>query len=61
MDTESYRFTVGDTIDRIAVSDGTVTYPSNTLLAEAPVERMDRELRDHGLALRKWPFPTFVY
>ena len=48
MGTDSYRFTVG-TIECIAVSDGTFTYPSDAFVANAPVERFDQELRDHNL------------
>lgn len=43
MDTSSYRFQVG-TIECIAVSDGTFTYPSSVFVANEPVETFEREL-----------------
>ena len=51
MSAKSYRFTVG-TIECIAVSDGTFTYPSSAFVANAPVERFDQELAGHIYADR---------
>ena len=48
MSTESYRFKVG-TIECIAVSDGTFAYAPDTIVANAPLERFEQELRDHNL------------
>jgi glyoxylase-like metal-dependent hydrolase (beta-lactamase superfamily II) len=48
MSAASYRFKVG-TIDCIAVSDGTFTYPSGAFIANEPVERFDQELEKHNL------------
>jgi glyoxylase-like metal-dependent hydrolase (beta-lactamase superfamily II) len=48
MSAASYRFKVG-TIDCIAVSDGTFTYPSSAFIANEPVDRFDQELEKHNL------------
>lgn len=48
MTTQSYRFKVG-TIECIAVSDGTFSYPPAAFVANAPPERFGEELRDHNL------------
>jgi glyoxylase-like metal-dependent hydrolase (beta-lactamase superfamily II) len=49
---ESYRFTVG-TIQCVAVSDGTFTYPSAAFVTNAPAERFDAELQAHDLPPRE--------
>jgi hypothetical protein len=52
MSADSYRFAVG-TIECIAVSDGTFTYPSAAFVANAATERFDQELRTTIFRRRK--------
>ena len=49
---ETYRFTVGS-IECIAVSDGTFTYPSAAFVSNAPVEQFDEELQARALPPRE--------
>jgi len=60
MNTEVYRFKVGD-FECMAVSDGTLTYappifppPVNFLFANAPKELLDRALRRHNIQPEQW-------
>lgn len=48
MSIQSFRFKVG-TIECIAISDGTFTYPAGAFVANVPVESFDAELREHNL------------
>jgi glyoxylase-like metal-dependent hydrolase (beta-lactamase superfamily II) len=60
MDTEVYRFKVGD-FECMAVSDGTFTYappifppPVAFLFADAPKELLDRALSEHSIQPEQW-------
>ena len=52
MAAQTFRFTVGD-IECMAVSDGTFIYPSESFVANAPVEEFDRALEKHQLPLHE--------
>jgi glyoxylase-like metal-dependent hydrolase (beta-lactamase superfamily II) len=63
---ESYRFKVG-TFECIVVSDGTFAYPhpAQIFFANAPQERLEQVLREHGLDPEQWeeyisPYPSLV-
>lgn len=60
MATENYRFKVG-TFECTVVSDGTLTYapptfppPATLLFANAPTERLERVLLEHGVQPGQW-------
>jgi hypothetical protein len=64
MDTEVYRFNVGD-FGCMAVSDGTFTYepllippPADFLFANAPKKLLKETLNQHGIKPEQWS--TFV-
>jgi glyoxylase-like metal-dependent hydrolase (beta-lactamase superfamily II) len=63
---KSYRFKVG-TFECIVVSDGTFAYPhpAQIFFANAPKERLEQVLREHGLDPEQWeeyvsPYPSLV-
>jgi glyoxylase-like metal-dependent hydrolase (beta-lactamase superfamily II) len=63
---ESYRFKVG-AFECIVVSDGTFAYPhpAQIFFANAPQERLEQVLREHGLDPEQWeeyisPYPSLV-
>jgi glyoxylase-like metal-dependent hydrolase (beta-lactamase superfamily II) len=67
MATETYRFKVG-TFDCTVVSDGTLTYappifppPARLLFANAPTERLEQVLLEHGVQPEQWVEWTSSY
>jgi glyoxylase-like metal-dependent hydrolase (beta-lactamase superfamily II) len=52
VESDSFRFRVGS-IECLAVSDGTFTYPTSAFIANAPLEIFEQELRNHDLPSRE--------
>jgi len=66
MSKASYRFEVG-TFQCVIVLDGTFAYPhpASMFFANAPQDRLEQVLREHGLDLEQWeayvsPYPSLV-
>jgi len=66
MSTESYRFKLG-AFECTVVLDGTFAYPhpAQIFFFNAPKERLEQVLREHGLDLEQWeayvsPYPSLV-